>query len=152
MAKKHKLLTVLLGLAVILIIIFGAFQVHKLSRAHSSFENYYAFRGCTQLLNKTPNSGICKTAGGKTIQIVKYNHGWYLNGDLPLFPFSPAVKILLAALIVWTLIWKGVALWKSARNSHKTWFIVLLIVNTLGILEIIYIFAFSKKSAQPENK
>lgn len=47
--------------------------------------------------------------------------------------------------ILWTIPWKGVALWKSARNSHKWWFIVLLVVNTLAILEIIYIFVFAKK-------
>ena len=51
--------------------------------------------------------------------------------------------LVLAA--VWSIPWKGVALWKSARHSHKWWFIVLLVVNTLGILEIIYIFYFSKR-------
>jgi len=58
------------------------------------------------------------------------------------------VTWLILATVVWTLPWKGVALWKSARNGHKAWFIVLLIVNTLAILEIIYIFAFSKKKPQ----
>jgi hypothetical protein len=58
------------------------------------------------------------------------------------------MTILLVLSIVWTLPWKGVALWKSARNRHLVWFIVLLIVNTLGILEIIYIFGFSRKKPQ----
>ena len=48
-------------------------------------------------------------------------------------------------VLLWTLPWKGVALWKSAKNEHKWWFIALLIFNTLAILEIIYIFFFSKK-------
>lgn len=48
-------------------------------------------------------------------------------------------------LMVWSAVWKGIALWKSAKNSSKVWFIVLLITNTVGILEIIYIFFFSKK-------
>jgi len=48
-------------------------------------------------------------------------------------------------LAIWSLIWKGVALWRAGRNSHKAWFVVLLVINTLGILEIIYIFFFSKK-------
>ncbi|MBN1375362.1 MAG: hypothetical protein JXA01_04330 [Dehalococcoidia bacterium] len=52
------------------------------------------------------------------------------------------------ALMLWTIPWKGVALWRSARNSHKAWFIVLLILNTLAILEIIYIFGFSKNKPQ----
>lgn len=47
--------------------------------------------------------------------------------------------------LFWTLPWKGVALWRAAKNSHKKWFIVILIVNTMAFLEIIYIFAFSKE-------
>lgn len=46
---------------------------------------------------------------------------------------------------LWTIPWKGVALWKAARNGHKGWFVALLFLNTLAILEIIYIFVFSKK-------
>ncbi|MGD0355168.1 MAG: DUF5652 family protein [Dehalococcoidia bacterium] len=55
---------------------------------------------------------------------------------------------LILLVLAWTLPWKGVALWKSARNGHTAWFVVLLIVNTLAILEIIYIFGFSKKKPQ----
>jgi hypothetical protein len=51
--------------------------------------------------------------------------------------------ILLAVL--WALPWKGVALWKAARLNDKKWFIALLVVNTLGLLEILYIFIFSRK-------
>lgn len=47
--------------------------------------------------------------------------------------------------ILWSLPWKGVALWKSANNRNKIWFVVLFLINTLGILEILYIFIFSKK-------
>lgn len=52
---------------------------------------------------------------------------------------------ILLLIVLWTLPWKGVALWKSARNKQTGWFIALLIFNTLAILEIIYIFYFSKK-------
>lgn len=48
--------------------------------------------------------------------------------------------LLLLLLSAWTLPWKGVALWKAARLYHKKWFIALLILNTLAILDIIYIF------------
>ncbi|MBS3065699.1 hypothetical protein J4229_01500 [Candidatus Pacearchaeota archaeon] len=47
-------------------------------------------------------------------------------------------------LFVWSIIWKGLALWKSARLNQPIWFVVMLIVNSLGILEILYIFIFSK--------
>jgi methionyl-tRNA synthetase len=58
--------------------------------------------------------------------------------------------IILAAAI-WTLPWKGVALWRAARSQSLGWFIVLLIVNTLGILEIIYIFYFSRKKISTQE-
>jgi len=51
---------------------------------------------------------------------------------------------VIVILVVWTIIWKGIALWKSARNRSVIWFVVLLVINTAGILEILYIFLFSK--------
>jgi len=51
---------------------------------------------------------------------------------------------LILLIFLWVLPWKGVALWKSAKNGHKKWFIALFLLNTLAILEIIYIFYFSK--------
>jgi len=64
-------------------------------------------------------------------------------GATLLFTAGLTLKILLALAIVWSLIWKAIALWKAARNNQPAWFVVLLILNTLGILEIIYIFGFS---------
>ena len=61
---------------------------------------------------------------------------------------STWMPLLMVLFIAWTLPWKGVALWKSARNKHLVWFIVILIVNTLAILEIIYIFGFSKRKPE----
>ncbi len=52
---------------------------------------------------------------------------------------------LLILVIVWTLPWKGYALWLSARRGEKWWFIILLVVNTLALLEIIYIFFVAKR-------
>ncbi|MFA5258916.1 MAG: DUF5652 family protein [Candidatus Pacearchaeota archaeon] len=52
--------------------------------------------------------------------------------------------IILAIVSVWSLVWKGIALWKSARKQHTIWFVVFLIVNTVGILEILYIYVFSE--------
>ncbi len=48
-------------------------------------------------------------------------------------------------LMLWVLPWKGVALWKAARRRDLWWFIILLIVNTLAILEILYIFIWNKR-------
>lgn len=54
---------------------------------------------------------------------------------------------LIALLILWTLPWKGVALWKAARNRSIAWFVIIFLFNTLGILEIVYIFFFSRKKS-----
>lgn len=53
--------------------------------------------------------------------------------------------ILLLLIVAWTMFWKGWALWRAARNSQKYWFIAILLVNTLGVLEIIYLQWFAKK-------
>lgn len=80
---KTKILMVL-GLAVVAgLFVFAANQRILLKKAHSTFENYYVFRGCVQLLERTDNYGLCKTESGQTIEIVKYQNGWYLAGDLP---------------------------------------------------------------------
>lgn len=51
---------------------------------------------------------------------------------------------LLIVVMVWSLIWKGMALWKSARNGQKVWYVVLLLVNTIGILEILYLLVWQR--------
>jgi len=45
---------------------------------------------------------------------------------------------------IWTIIWKGLALWKAANKRHLIWFILLLIVNTLGLFEIVYFFLLNR--------
>ena len=75
---------VLASIVIVLLLIVGINQIVMLHRAHSSFENYYAFRGCTQLLQKTDTAGICRTGSGQVIKIVELNGKWYLDGDLPI--------------------------------------------------------------------
>lgn len=58
--------------------------------------------------------------------------------------WAEANPLLIALAIVWTLVWKGLALWRSAELRQKYWFIAILLINTLGILEIIYLFLIAK--------
>jgi len=58
---------------------------------------------------------------------------------------NPRAMSLISVLMVWSLIWKGIALWKAAKRDSKPWYVALLVINTVGILEILYIFVFSKK-------
>lgn len=58
---------------------------------------------------------------------------------------SPEFVWLIIIIVLWTLPWKAVALWRAAKRNQKVWFTVLFLVNTAAILEIIYIFYFSRK-------
>ena len=59
---------------------------------------------------------------------------------------------ILALALSWALAWKGVAMWRAARRRDVVWFVALLFINTLGILEIIYIVFFSKRANNQGNE
>lgn len=64
--------------------------------------------------------------------------------DLALSHLTSGAILVLLVAVVWSLFWKGLALWHSARKRHPWWFVIMLFVNTLGILEIIYLFGVEK--------
>ncbi|KKP43335.1 MAG: hypothetical protein UR31_C0008G0027 [Parcubacteria group bacterium GW2011_GWA2_33_14] len=65
---------------------------------------------------------------------------------------DPRLQLVFLLLSIWSLIWKGIALWHSSQNKQRNWFIAILIINTFGILEIVYLFYFQKnKLAQNEK-
>lgn len=88
MINKTKKILIALSLPIIICLIVGFSWFKKLNLAHSTFENYYKFRGCIELVEKTDTYGLCKIKSGETIKIVKYENKWYLDGDLP-----PGAKI-----------------------------------------------------------
>lgn len=85
---RNKILVFIGIFIVIIFLILAVKQVLKVNKAHTTFENYYAFRGCVRLISKTNNYGLCKTNSGKIIKIVKYKEKWYLDGDLPICYFN----------------------------------------------------------------
>lgn len=52
---------------------------------------------------------------------------------------------LILLVLAWALPWKGIALWKAAKNNQRKWFIALLVINTLAVLEILYLLWFQSK-------
>ncbi|MCL2511262.1 MAG: DUF5652 family protein [Bacteroidales bacterium] len=54
--------------------------------------------------------------------------------------------VIIAVLAIWDGVWKLIALWKAARNGDLGWFICIAIINTVGILPIIYILTHKKKN------
>lgn len=76
--------------------------------------------------------------------ILDNNIGWNpAVGGLG-FAAGVAFGIFILVATLWTLYWKYRALWYCAKNDRKMWFIIFLVVNTLGILEILYLYVFSK--------
>jgi hypothetical protein len=67
------------------------------------------------------------------------------------FPFGglglPEVVsvVLVLALTCWSVFWKAIALWKAARRDQLAWYVILAILNTAGLLEIVYIFAIAPR-------
>jgi len=59
---------------------------------------------------------------------------------------------LVVILVIWSVVWKGIALWYAARSEQKVWFIILVMTNTLGILEIIYLLFGRHKSDKPKSR
>lgn len=71
-----------------------------------------------------------------------YDAGPFIN--MPFFALPFLGLIVIAAL--WSVTWKGLGLWHSAQRGQHWWFIILMFINTLGILEIIYLFFVAKLS------
>ena len=65
--------------------------------------------------------------------------------------FAQSHPLFVVVFVIWTFAWKGVALWKASRLSHRSWFVVFLIVNSIGVLEIIYIFFIARKYTVTEE-
>ena len=57
-------------------------------------------------------------------------------------------NLILVLIMIWVLPWKGYALWTAAKRGHKLWFVAILVLNTLAILDIIYLFVIAKKTGK----
>ena len=68
-----------------------------------------------------------------------------MDTDQGLLVEEPLLFVLIGLLVLWSSIWKGFALYRAGSLKSVPWFVVLFILNTAGILEILYLFIFSKK-------
>ena len=53
---------------------------------------------------------------------------------------QPEARPFLFVLLIVDLILRGIALYKSAGRKQTVWFVALLVINSVGILPIIYLF------------
>lgn len=75
---------------------------------------------------------------------------WWLQGQGGVFPFMNYWPVVLIIVVVIEFILKGLALYRSARNGQTYWFAALLVINTVGILPLIYLIWFSKREVPVE--
>ena len=68
----------------------------------------------------------------------------YLFGSGLTPTWLPLFGVGLLIFVLWSIVWKGLALWHSAKRGEAVWFIILLIVNTGGLLELVYLFLIKK--------
>jgi hypothetical protein len=81
-----------------------------------------------------------------------HDHGW--SWDHSQHTPTPAVRGIIAAVLAWSVAWKGFSLWRAAKDDSRPWFVALLITNTAGILDAVYLFAVSprrRRAAREES-
>ena len=61
---------------------------------------------------------------------------------------SPALVVLIVLAVIWSGIWKAFALYRAGKVHDPGWFVLLLILNTAGILDIFYLFMISKRQSR----
>jgi hypothetical protein len=66
--------------------------------------------------------------------------------------FTPQEMGVLWIVAIIELVLKGYALWKAAQAKHKWWFIAIFVLNTIGILPLVYILFFQPDPVVKRNK
>jgi hypothetical protein len=62
----------------------------------------------------------------------------------PEIMYAGALGSIVLLFALWSIFWKGLALWHSAQRGQYWWFVIMLALNTVGILEIVYLFGVAK--------
>ncbi|MCX6783998.1 MAG: DUF5652 family protein [candidate division WWE3 bacterium] len=71
-----------------------------------------------------------------------------LSATSPILDFYFKYSWVLIILVLVDVILKGMALWQAGRNNQKSWFVALFLLNTVGVLPIIYLLFFKKTPTQ----
>ena len=77
--------------------------------------------------------------------------GFGVGTGLPFYPFL-FVFPFIVILAVWSVAIKGYALWVAAGRGEKWWFIAILLINTIGLLELFYLLVIVHKKINFSSK
>ncbi|MBU3912532.1 MAG: hypothetical protein KKE50_00405 [Nanoarchaeota archaeon] len=71
-------------------------------------------------------------------------------GGITLGALGTGLLISIVAIMIWKLIWYGIALYNTIQRKQIKWFVVLFVaafvLNDLGILAIIYLMIYRDKA------
>ena len=51
----------------------------------------------------------------------------------------------LMPIFVWDVTWRLLAMWRAVKENQKIWFVLFMIVNSVGLLPIIYLVFVAKE-------
>jgi hypothetical protein len=68
-----------------------------------------------------------------------------------LFDLTSMSTPFLVGLVVWEMVWKGFGLWRAGRRNQPAWFFLMFILNTAGILPIVYLFITREKKQKMQK-
>lgn len=69
-----------------------------------------------------------------------------------LYGLTPTTITLIIIAVVWSSVWKAFALYRAGKQTDPIWFVLLFLVNTLGILEMFYLFIFSRRASRVQQQ
>jgi hypothetical protein len=73
----------------------------------------------------------------------------YNSSPGELFQFAGFFPLLITLVLVDVAL-RGYSLWKAAKNNQSTWFIALFLLNSLGLIPLVYV-AFFQKNKNPKK-
>jgi hypothetical protein len=61
---------------------------------------------------------------------------------------STSWATVIAIVAIWDFVWKALGMWRAGRNNQAGWFVVILIINSLGIIPIYYLLTHKEKTSK----
>ena len=93
------------------------------------------------------NAQVTQDYAGKSLEYLLQNNPQFRT----VFNMVIILLIVVVLLSIADIVLRGFAMWKASKNNSRGWFWILLVVNSLCILPLIYLFV-SRKSKKEKKK
>lgn len=61
------------------------------------------------------------------------------------------VVVVLLIVAIWDIVWKLLAMWRASKRNEPVWFVLIMIINSMGIVPILYLI-FTKEPKKENVK